>query len=147
MDDRPQYLTYWMTVPYAELVEKKNRVRKVGTRKVQKSRGIFNKETYEADEDIVESYEEWVGTGKFSDTNIDVRKLAEGIQKACNDYWESGYELTQMIDCIKGNYSYKADIGGGVNTTWAWGYGYGYSVTDGVVMVFRKRKEPSEAGL
>jgi len=66
------YKTMWVRAEMGILKEKVKNIRQVGTRKVTKTRGIINRETYEVDEPIFEEYEEWVPTGERSDTFIDI---------------------------------------------------------------------------
>lgn len=134
------FKTYWIRPGYAPLQKKKSEKVKVGTRMVQKKKGMFSSEMIEVEEDIFETKTSWVKTGEYSDTQIDVEDLAQKIQDACNDYWADGYELVQMVDTLKGRYDAKTNVNSGQQGfTWAWAYGYGYSVTDGVVLLFRKR--------
>lgn len=59
------------------------------------------------------------------------------------DYWRAGYELIQSFDSIEGKYNYRTNVNPQQDFSWAWGYGYGYSMTDGVVLIFRKRANAS----
>ena len=109
MIDKRHYVTHWISAQMAEIQEKKTFVVKVGTRKVQKKKGMFSAETVEVEEDVVEKQEKWVGTGRYSDTRIDLADLSARIEKACNDYWQGGFELIQTLDAIEGRYDWKHD--------------------------------------
>lgn len=139
MSDKP-YVTYWISAQMAPTGKNVREQVKVGTRTVQKRKGMFNSEMMDVEEDVFEQRTRWVPDGKLSDISIDKGKLAEDIAKAANDYAETGYDLFQIIDCIEGRYNYEAKTGIASNAgMWGWGYGYGYSLTDGVIMAFRKR--------
>jgi hypothetical protein len=138
-----QYKTAWVVANGVE-IKKKVTVRvKIGSRKVQKRKGLFASEMIELEEDVFENREEWHGTGQYSDRRIDNESLAQRIAKVCNDYWNAGYELVQSIDTLEGRYNFDWKTGGigtGVGAgVYGYGYGYGYSMTDGVVLLFRRR--------
>ena len=137
------YKTVCISANYAEIKKKRTDRVKVGTRTVQKRKGMFSGEMVDVEEDVFEDREVWYGTGKYYDTRIDMADLARRIQETCNQYWDAGYELVQTIDTIEGRYNYEAKTG--AQGTWGYGYGYGYSITDGVVLLFRKRT-PQPAG-
>jgi len=136
------YKTMWVRAEMGILKEKVKNIRQVGTRKVTKTRGIINRETYEVDEPIFEEYEEWVPTGERSDTFIDIGDFSKKIMDACNTLDAEGYDVVHISDVIDGRYKYRfrelENNNPGVmsGSVWAggWGYGYGYSVTDGVVI-------------
>ncbi len=138
MVDGEQYKTQWISANYAEIRKSKTIQVKTGTRSVLKRKGLFSGEKVEVEEDIMEPRVVWEGTGTYSDTRIDSVDLATRIQKACNEQWEAGYDLVQVLDTLEGRYNYaKGSLGAQV--TGGWGYGYGYSLTDGVVLLFRRR--------
>lgn len=134
-----QYVTHWLSAKYQELTKKQTVKVKIGSRTVQKKKSMFSSEMVDVEEDILEERETWVGTGKFSDRRIDMGDLARRIQETCNSYWKDGYEISQKFETIEGNYNYEAKSGGSVGNAWGWGYGYGYSVTDGVILLFKRR--------
>jgi len=119
---------------------KKKQVRhQVDSKIVKKKKGLFSKETVEVEKPIYTYRDELVPTGKYSDTAIDMEDLAVRVTESCNDLYERGFEVENIISTIEGRYGYNTNIapsGGG-----GWGYGYGYSVTDGVV-ILAKRKSP-----
>ncbi|MFN8962866.1 MAG: hypothetical protein ACK5YV_15110 [Betaproteobacteria bacterium] len=139
---RETYKTVWVRAEMGILKEKVKKQRQIGTRKVVKTKGFINRETYEVDEPIFEEFEEWVATGKRSDTFIDIEGFSQKIMGACNTLDAEGYEVVHISDVIDGRYEYQTreleNKNPGVlsGTVWAggWGYGYGYSVTDGVVI-------------
>lgn len=145
MDDKP-YVTDWIRAKMSPLGENVTNRVKVGTRTVQKRKGMFNSEMVDVEEDIFEQQTSWIPTGKFSETQIDAADLSTRIEETLNDYWSRGYELVQIMDYIEGRYNWKTDSGRANHAVveagmWSYAYGYGYSLTDGVVMVFRKRVE------
>ena len=84
-------------------------------------------------------------TGKYSDTSIDNAKLAKDIARAANEHAKAGYELLQIIDYIGGNYALQGNVWGVVPPQLPWASAYGYSLTEGVIMVFRKSKHEPKA--
>lgn len=137
------YKTVSVRADMGEIKEKVIKKRQTGTRTVTKTKGFLKKETFEVEEPIFEEYEEWVPTGKTSDTFIDIEGFSQKIMDACNSLAEEGYEVVHISDVIDGRYQWRKWEGenrhgtfGQNGTTWGagWGYGYGYSVTDGVVI-------------
>ncbi len=146
-DQNSVYRAVNVGVHMREIMEQKKVKRKTGTRRETKKKGLLNKETYEVDVDVFEETLEWVGTGKYYDNLIDKKRFAEDIQRCCNRMADQGYELTLTSDVISGRFDYKTTSGttsianyGGLPSTLGWGYGYsyGYSVTDGIILLFKK---------
>ena len=126
-----------------EIKEKVIKKRQTGTRVITKTKGLFKKETYEVEEPVYEEYEEWVPTGRLSDTFIDIEGFNQQIMDACNLLAAEGYEVVHISDVIRGRYQWETwegqnDYGNALSPkrTWGagWGYGYGYSITHGVVI-------------
>ena len=135
---KPAYKTRWVRPAMGEIEKKVKKKRQTGTRVITKTKGLFKKETYEVEEPVYEEYEEWVPTGRLSDTYIDIEGFNQQIMDACNLLAAEGYEVVHISDVIRGHYQYNTWAGENIGhgRTWGagWGYGYGYSVTDGVVI-------------
>ena len=142
LDTESEYLVVSVHAYPAEIFEERARQVKVGSRKVLKKQGLFNKEMAEVDEYIFETQIERIPTGKFYDTHIDKARLAKDIQEACNKMHQLGYVLLSQSEVISGRYAYKFvnDINFANRYAATGGFGYGYSVTDGVVLTFRKMR-------
>lgn len=111
--------------------------RRVGTKRVVKNMGIFNKKEIEVDEPVYESERQWVPTGKQSDVQIDAEHFGQMIENACNDLHSEGYDIISITPIVRGNYQYKEQSGILKKGTGSIGhsFGFGYSVTDGVVII------------
>ncbi len=139
--ENPTYIYHWVRANMAEIKERKTVKEQVGTKTVTKTKGVFKKKEIEVEEPVIETREEWVPTGEFSDTNIDMDDLSRRITDACNGLDEKGYDVLSITPILEGRYSYKTRAGGTGNVAtgstggWGWGYGYGYSLTDGVVII------------
>jgi hypothetical protein len=132
----------------AALYEEKKVKRQTGVRKVQKKKGIFSSAIVEVDEPIYEEVIEKVPTGKHSDTYINIDDFARRMTDACNDLHEKGYDVIKITEVIEGRYNYAYDkYGTGFNgaAPTCYSYGYGYSVTDGVVILAKKRESSQGA--
>ena len=136
-----EYKTAWVRAEMWAETKKIKKKRQIGSRNVTKTRGLFKKESYQAEEPIFEEYDEWVHTGEISDTYIDIEIFSQKIMAACNALAAEGYDIVHISDIISGRYQYKTKEFsnrplGHLDSTAAggWGYGYGYSVTDGVVI-------------
>lgn len=115
----------------------------VGTRTISKRKSLYESEMVQEEEPVFEQRVEKVGTGKHSDTEIDAEDFSQRIEKACNDMYEKGYDLVSMTDVIRGAFHYDCKpnqsrtdhlcAGGGYSIS------YGYSMTDGMMIMFRKR--------
>ena len=142
-ENKLPYTYTWIRANMADIREKKNVRHQVGTKKVAKTKGIFKKEEIETEVPIFETREEWVSTGKKSDTYIDIEDFSIRITDACNKLHSDGYEIMQIISTIDGRYNYDTHSGsvgvGGQIGGFGWGYGYGYSVTDGGVIIAKLR--------
>jgi hypothetical protein len=57
----------------------------------------------------------------------DMDAIGPEIEKACEQYEEKGYQLFQMLPITRGEHSMDTSVGG-----------WGVSVTEGVVLVFKK---------
>lgn len=143
---RSEELTYtsrWVRANMATLYEEKKVKRQVGVRKVQKKKGMFSSEMIEVDEPIYEESIEKVPTGKSSETYIGIDDFAQRITAACNKLYEEGYDVIKVTEVIAGRYDhnwgkYHDSTNGSASTCYS--YGYGYSVTDGVVILGKKRE-------
>lgn len=124
------------------LYEEKKVKRQVGVRTIQKKKGIFSSEVVEVEEPVFEEVVERVPTGKYSDRHINIDDFARMITDACNDLDKKGYEVVKISEVIEGRYNYAWDkYGTSVNSApTCYSYGYGYSVTDGVVIIGKKRE-------
>ena len=138
-ENKLPYTYHWVRANMADIKKKKNVKHQVGARKVTKTKGIFKKEEVEVEEPIFETREEWVSTGKKSDTYIDIEDFSIRITDACNKLHSDGYEVMQIISTIDGRYNYNTKAGDMGQIGYGWGYGYGYSVTDGVVIIAKLR--------
>lgn len=143
---RSEELTYtsrWVRANMATLYEEKKVKRQVGVRKAEKKKGMFSSEVIEVEEPIYEEVIEKVPTGKYSDRYIDIDDFAQRISDACNKLHEDGYDVIKVTEVIDGRYNYAWDrYGLSTNGSAAtcYSYGYGYSVTDGVVILGKKRE-------
>ena len=126
----------------AALYEEKKVKRQVGVRTVQKKKGIFSSEVVEVEEPVFEEVVERVPTGKYSDRYINIDDFARMITDACNDLDKAGYDVVKISEVIEGRYNYtwdKFDYSTNGSASSCYSYGYGYSVTDGVVIIGKKR--------
>ncbi|GGF77737.1 hypothetical protein GCM10007301_42090 [Azorhizobium oxalatiphilum] len=115
----------------------------VGTRTISKRKGLFDTAMVQEEEPVYEQRVEKVTTGKHSETEIDAEDFSRRIEKTCNDMHDKGYDLVSMNEVIRGAYHYDAKpnqsrtdhlcAGGGYSIA------YGYSMTDGMMILFRKR--------
>lgn len=136
MISKPAYTHHWVRANMADIKEKKKVKHQVGTQKVTKTKGLFKREEIEIEEPVYETREEWVPTGKKSDTYIDIEDFSKRITDACNNLHEDGYDVLSIISTIDGRYNYNTSAGPmGQAGGYGWGYGYGYSVTDAVVII------------
>lgn len=139
------YVYRWVRSGMAPLYEEKKVQRQVGVRKVQvrQRKGFLGKEVevVEIDEPIYEEVTEKVPTGKYSQTYIDMDAYAKAITEQCNDLHEQGYDVIKITEVIEGKYNWDkygtSAVGNGGAPTC---YSYGYSVTDGVVIIGKKRE-------
>lgn len=120
-----------------EMGEWKTTRRRVGTKKVVKTMGVFNKKEIEVDEPIYETERQWMPSGKVSDVQVDIENFGEMIEQACNELHDAGYEVFSITPVIRGNYQYKENPGKIQKGSGYIGhaFGFGYSVTDGVVVL------------
>ena len=135
MSEKRKYTTRWVSAPARE-VKKKKKVRvQVGTKRVEMTKGLIKKESFWEDRPDYETREQWVGTGKFLPTEVDLEEFSRIIQQVCDELCESGYLIDRVIPIDSGRYETNANtqiIGqGGAG----WGWGYGYSVTDKVIII------------
>jgi hypothetical protein len=121
------------------LYEEKKVKRKTGVRKVQKSKGLFSADIIEVEEPIYETLTENVPTGERSDTYIDIGDFSRRIAEACNGLHENGYDVIKITEVIDGRYHW-GNYCGSSNGNAATCYSYGYSVTDGVIIIGKKRE-------
>lgn len=136
-----KYRTVRVGVSMLENTKKKKVKVKVGTKKISKTVGIFNRDVTEVEIDVFEDRTEWVGTGTYSDLHIDGVKFSKDIQAACNRMSREGYELMSTSDIISGRYNFQTGSTGIHPYAIGYSYGYGYSVTDGIVLIFKKTEE------
>lgn len=114
--------------------------RQTGVRKVQKKKGLFSSDVIEVEEPIYEDVTERIPAGE-SDKFIDIEDFAKRITDACNDLEKDGYDVVKISEIIEGRYNYAWDrFGGFGDPILSYSYGYGYSVTDGVVIIGKKRE-------
>lgn len=121
--------------------EWKNVRKRVGTKKVKQVTGILKKEEVEVEQPVFEIEREWVQTGRVSDVQIDVEQFAEDITEACNLLDAEGYEVVNITPVIRGQYQHQHKEGNlkkGTGFT-SYGLGFGYSVTDGVIILGKRR--------
>lgn len=140
----PAITTAWVKASMQPLYKKETIKEQIGTKTVTKTKGIFNKTSFEAEEPIYESKEKWVPTGKYSETEVDIEEFSNNINKACQELTESGYKIIQIIPMNSGRYKYEYKEVGSTQrilgnteaiTGGGYGYGYGYGITDGVIIV------------
>lgn len=74
---KQKYKTVSVRADMGEIKEKVTKQRQNGTKTVTKTKGFLKKETYEVEEPFYEEYEEWVPTGKLSDTFIDIESFSQ----------------------------------------------------------------------
>ena len=134
---RPIYKNVAVRPRMLDVGEWKTIRRRVGTKKVIKSMGIFNKKEVEVDEPIYESERQWISTGKQSDVQIDLENFGQQIEDACNALYSEGYTVISITGVLRGNYQYKEQQGKiqKGNGYLGHAFGFGYSVTDGVVII------------
>ena len=121
--------------------EWKNVRKRVGTKKVKQVTGILKKEEVEVEQPVFEIEREWVQTGRVSDVQIDVEQFAEDLTEACNLLDAEGYEVVNITPVIRGQYQHQHKEGNlkkGTGFT-SYGLGFGYSVTDGVIILGKRR--------
>nr|MBF0681394.1 hypothetical protein [Pseudomonas sp.] len=140
----PEITTAWVKASMQPLYKKKIIKEQVGTRMVRKTKGLFNKTSFEAEEPVYESKEKWVPTGEYSDTEVNIEEFSSNINKMCQELAASGYKVTQFIPINSGRYKYEYKEVGSTQrilgnteaiTGGGYGYGYGYGITDGVIIV------------
>lgn len=137
---KPAYKQEFIRVNMASINEKKRVKRQVGTRKIKKIQGFFQRKKLEVEEPIYEIHDEWVSTGKKSDKYIDIKDFSIKIVDACNKLHADGYDVISIISTIDGRYNHHSDSGKmGETGGFGLGYGYGYSVTDGAVIIAKLR--------
>ncbi|MGU3494427.1 hypothetical protein ACLBXM_10335 [Xanthobacteraceae bacterium A53D] len=137
------YRTIFVKAYLKQRVKEKISQVQVGTRTVSKRRDFYSTEMVQEDEPVYEQRKETFPTGPQSDTEIDGDDFAHRIEKACNDLAEKGYDLVQMTEVTRGAYNYDVKpnasrtdhvcAGGGYSIA------YGYSMTDGMMLLFRRR--------
>ena len=121
--------------------EWKNVRKRVGTKKVKQVTGILKKEEVEVEQPVFEIEREWVNTGRVSDVQIDVDQFATDITDACNALDAEGYEVVNITPVVRGQYQHQHKEGNlkkGTGFT-SYGLGFGYSVTDGVIILGKRR--------
>ena len=127
----------------APLVKEQKVKKQVGVRKVMKKKGLLRTEMIEVDEPVFEEVVEDVPTGTYSDTQINLEDLARRIADTCNELDQAGYDVIKISDIVRGAYNYAVDRYHSVTNSSApdtcYSYGYGYSVTDGVIIIGKKR--------
>lgn len=140
------YAYRWVRAGMSPLYKKQKVKRQVGVRQVEKRKGLFSSEKQVVEEPVYETVDEHVPTGKYSDCYIDIDDYARRITKACNELDEEGYDIVKISEVIEGSYygDAKPASGAGGAIRGGYGYGYGYSVTDGVVII-GKRRAPSNS--
>jgi len=140
----PAITTAWVKASMQPLYKKEFIKVQTGTKIVTKTKGVFNKTSFEAEEPIYEHREKWVPTGKHSDTGIDIEEFSNNINKMCQELTASGYKVIQIIPMNSGRYKYEYKEAGSTQrilgnteaiTGGGYGYGYGYGITDGVIIV------------
>lgn len=148
--ERPAMTTAWVRATMQAIYKKEITKKQIGTKKVVKTKGIFNKTSFDAEEPIYEHEETWVATGKYSDTQIDIEEFSKRINKMCQELTASGYKVIQIIPINSGRYKYEFKEVGSTQrilgnteaiTGGGYGYGYGYGITDGVIIVGELKTE------
>lgn len=74
---------------------------------------------------------------KISRTHVSIKKLAQQIENQANGLENDGYDVISIIGVNSGRYNdegFQAGYSAAFNS-------YGFSVTDGVLIVGKKRKE------
>ena len=130
-DSQPAYFTFWVRAGMNQEKKLKKVKKQTGVRQVEKKKSLFSSEKELVSEPVYEAHEEWVGTGIYSDTHVDIGEFSERVAEACNELHRRGYEVISVVPVIAGRYAYKASP---IQNS-SYGYGYGYSVTDGVTIV------------
>jgi len=143
----PDIITRWVKASMQPIMKKKIIKEPVGTKKVTKTKGIFKKESYEAEETIYEEKEEWVPTGEYSDKEVNFQELTDLINNVCIEMTKMGYEVIQIMPINTGRYSWQyKEIGSSQRmelfsattekiTGGGFGYGFGFGLTDGAIIV------------
>lgn len=140
----PAISTAWVKASMQPLYKKKIIKEQTGTKTVTKNKGLFNKTSVEVEEPIYESREEWVPTGEYSETEVNIEEFSNNINKMCQELTASGYRVMQIIPMNSGRYKYEYKEVGSTQrilgnteaiTGGGYGYGYGYGITDGVIIV------------
>jgi len=144
---KPDIITKWVKASMQPIMKKKIIKEPVGTKQVTKTKGIFKKESYEAEETIYEKKEEWTPTGEYSDTEVNIQELTDLINNVCIEMAEMGYEVMQIMPINTGRYNWQyKEIGSTQRmgifsaktekmTGGGFGYGLGYGLTDGAIIV------------
>ena len=137
---RPGYRTLFVSAKMFQEHELKTVRKQVDVHKRVRTEGVFRKQEVEVEEPIFADCEEYVPTGQASDTIIDIDRLAESIEIACNSLDRDGYEVHSITPVICGSYDWRARGVSSAHAKVAGGFGYGYSLTQGAVITGRLRK-------
>lgn len=134
-----EYLTQAFYAHARPILEKRTVKHKVGTRMVERKKGMFSRETEMIEEDVLENKDEWVPTGKYYDHEIDIIDLATRMEKDMNACAKEGWEVFSNDLTIKGFFDARTiqSVTQGLTGGWAWGY----SLTSGVILTYRRRKK------
>lgn len=139
-DDSPFYRSVTVFAHKLPLGKYKTKQVVVGKKRVSEKKGIFSREEVEVTKDIVESVRVFVPNGEFSETSVDLNRLGSDISEQCNNLCADGYEIMQIISSIEGHFNdkrYEARLGEGAHGPHY--IAYGYSLTQGVVILARKK--------
>ncbi|MEM6343499.1 MAG: hypothetical protein AAF927_06445 [Bacteroidota bacterium] len=111
----------------------------VGEEKVVKvPTGEVKKRLFGGTKEVMRKEKRWEQTG-FSQSKIDIKRLAEDIADTIAEIEAEGLEVESITPITSGNYDWEYKImgkrkkGGG-----GFGYGYGYSYTEGVIIVAKE---------
>lgn len=115
--------------------------------------GEYKRGFFGGEKEIIRKEEQWVPTGKVSDSEIDGEQLSREIAHAVRELNMEGYEVTTITPITSGQYfstfhsqevesnsvlhsggDGKINISGGGS----YGLGYGYSHTEGVIILARR---------
>ncbi|MFK7923751.1 MAG: hypothetical protein AB8H47_17460 [Bacteroidia bacterium] len=115
----------------------------IGEEKVVKvATGETKKTLFGGRKEIFRKEKRWEQTG-FSQSKIDIKRLAEDIADTIEELEREGLEVESVTPITSGNYDWefkmqaKRSSKGGAG---GYGFGYGYSYTEGVIIV---AKSPS----
>lgn len=72
-------------------------------------------------------------SGRYSKTHVDGVRLAQDVASVANTLEQEGFDVIATESVLSGHHDHRYSGNGG--------YGYGYSVTQGILLIARKKAE------